>query len=165
MLNTKSILWWVWDEPALTWEWEDCEFHCLEVDNFVEQLWLCHTCVMHAYMLLMFQFRLESTHAHIKYYASVTTLCLLTRVYSVYLRMYACFSTVITYLKEYCDGMYRHAGVNAFCISSNSWQVLKLLDKWTTLGKAKHFDRFDFSTLYTKIHVAHAQLLQKQFKR
>ena len=63
----------------------------------------------------------------------------------------SCFSTILTHYKEYCGGIYRHTGVNAFWIINNSQQVLEMLERVNTFGKAQHFDSFDFATLYTNI--------------
>ena len=39
----------------------------------------------------------------------------------------SCFTTILSHFKEYCDGIYRNTGVNAFWIINNSQQVLKIL--------------------------------------
>ena len=63
----------------------------------------------------------------------------------------SCFSTILTHYKEYCGGIYRHTGMNAFWIINNSQQVLEMLERVNTFGKAQYFDGFDFATLYTNI--------------
>ena len=62
-----------------------------------------------------------------------------------------CFTTILTHIKEYCDGIYRNTGVNAFWIINNSQQALKVLHEANSTSRALHMDSFDFSTLYTKI--------------
>ena len=63
----------------------------------------------------------------------------------------SCFTTILTHFKEYCDGIYRNTGVNAFWIINNSQQALKVLHEVNGTSRALHMDSFDFSTLYTKI--------------
>ena len=63
----------------------------------------------------------------------------------------SCFSTILTHYKEYCGGIQRQTGVNALWIINNSQQVLEMLERVNTYGKAQHFDSFDLSTLYTNI--------------
>ena len=68
----------------------------------------------------------------------------------------ACLSKITCHFQEYCAGIYSRTGVNCFWIVSNSQQVLSSLNKVNYFSTAKHFDSFDFSTLYTSI--PHASL-------
>ena len=63
----------------------------------------------------------------------------------------ACLSTVITHFKEYCNGIFRNTGVNCFWIINNSLHVINTLRNINISSKARSFDSFDFSTLYTSI--------------
>ena len=58
---------------------------------------------------------------------------------------------VFTHFKEYCNGIFKNTGVNCFWIINNSQQVLACLSHLNYIGKAQHFDSFDFTTLYTNI--------------
>ena len=62
-----------------------------------------------------------------------------------------CLSLIIQHYKEYNEGIMRNSGANCFWIIDNSTEVLKKLDKINDTGIARHFDSFDFSTLYTNI--------------
>ena len=66
-----------------------------------------------------------------------------------------CVTTITQHYKEYCDG---NTVVNCFWIINNSQQVLRKLHKVNKSSSARHFDSFDFSTLYTNI--PHFQLKQ-----
>ena len=55
------------------------------------------------------------------------------------------------HFREYCNGIYNRTGVNCFWIVDNSQQVLNRIRKTNYFSPAKHFDSFDFSTLYTSI--------------
>ena len=55
------------------------------------------------------------------------------------------------HVREYCNGIYNRTGVNCFWIVDNSQQVLNRIRKTNYFSPAKHFDSFDFSTLYTSI--------------
>ena len=39
----------------------------------------------------------------------------------------SCFKTIITHFKQYCNGIYKHTGVNCFWIINNSKEVLDRL--------------------------------------
>ena len=39
----------------------------------------------------------------------------------------SCFKTIITHFKQYCNGIYKHSGVNCFWIIDNSKEVLDRL--------------------------------------
>ena len=58
---------------------------------------------------------------------------------------------ITKHFKQYCDGITRNTGVNCFWIIDNATEVLKKLKKVNRTKGAKHFDSFDFSTLYTNI--------------
>ena len=62
-----------------------------------------------------------------------------------------CLSAVIKHFKEYCEGIVRNTGVNCFWIISNSLEVMDMLQRINVTRKAKCFDSYDFSTLYTSI--------------
>ena len=62
-----------------------------------------------------------------------------------------CLKTITTHFREYSEGIYRNTGVNCFWIIDNSTQVLEKLSRLNKTKRAKHFDSFDFSTLYTNI--------------
>ena len=62
-----------------------------------------------------------------------------------------CLVKIICHFREYCNGIYNRTGVNCFWIVDNSQQVLNRLRKTNYFSPAKHFDSFDFSTLYTSI--------------
>ena len=55
------------------------------------------------------------------------------------------------HFKQYCAGIARNTGVNCFWIINNAAEVLKKLKKLNRTKGARHFDSFDFSTLYTNI--------------
>ena len=74
----------------------------------------------------------------------------------------ACLSKITCHFQEYCAGIYSRTGVNCFWIVSNSQQVLSSLNKVNYFSTAKHFDSFDFSTLYTSI--PHASLKEAFIK-
>ena len=57
----------------------------------------------------------------------------------------------VTSKSIYCDGIYSRTGVNCFWIVDNSQQVLSSSNKVNYFSTAKHFDSYDFSTLYTSI--------------
>ena len=62
---------------------------------------------------------------------------------------------------HYCNGMFCRTGVNCFWIIDNSQQVLSTLNKINYFSTARHFDSYDFSTLYTSIpHTAIKQALE-----
>ena len=58
---------------------------------------------------------------------------------------------ITTHFKQYCEGIARNTGVNCFWIIDNATEVLKKLKKVNRTKGARHFDSFDFSTLYTNI--------------
>ena len=62
-----------------------------------------------------------------------------------------CLRKITCHFKQYCNGIYSRTGVNCFWIVDNSQQVLSSLHKINYFSTAKHFDSFDFSTLYTSI--------------
>ena len=60
-----------------------------------------------------------------------------------------CLSAVVTH---FINGIFRNTGINCF---NNSQQVINTLQGINASVKAKHFDSYDFSTLYTSIpHVS-----------
>ena len=63
----------------------------------------------------------------------------------------SCLSLVMIDFKEYCEGIYRNTGIHCFWIVNNSQQVISTLKDINTSAKAKHYDSYDFSTLYTSI--------------
>ena len=63
----------------------------------------------------------------------------------------SCLSLVMIHFKEYYEGIYRNTGIHCFWIVNNSQQVISTLEDLNTSAKAKHFDSYDFSTLYTSI--------------
>ena len=63
----------------------------------------------------------------------------------------SCLSLVLLHYSQYCEGIYRNTGINCFWIINNSQQVIKILRDINTSSKAKYFDSYDFSTLYTSI--------------
>jgi hypothetical protein len=70
----------------------------------------------------------------------------------------SCLNTISTHFKQYCGGIYSRTGVNCYWIIQNSQQVLSALNTINYFSTAKHFDSYDFSTLYTSI--PHASLKQ-----
>ena len=62
-----------------------------------------------------------------------------------------CLAKITCHFREYCNGIYNRTGVNCFWIVDNSQQVLNRISKTNYFSPAKHFDSFDFSTLYTSI--------------
>ena len=62
-----------------------------------------------------------------------------------------CLNLIIQHYKEYNEGILKNSGANCFWIIDNSTQVLNKLAKLNNSTTAKHFDSFDFSTLYTNI--------------
>ena len=68
----------------------------------------------------------------------------------------ACLNMISCHFKQYCNGIYSRTGVNCYWIIHNSQQVLSALNKINYFSTAKHFDSYDFSTLYTSI--PHASL-------
>ena len=58
---------------------------------------------------------------------------------------------ITNHFKQYCEGITRNTGVNCFWIIDNAAEVLKKLKKLNRTKNARHFDSFDFSTLYTNI--------------
>ena len=67
-----------------------------------------------------------------------------------------CLNLIACHFEQYCGGIYSRTGVNCYWIISNSQQVLSTLSKINYFSVAKHFDTYDFSTLYTAI--PHASL-------
>ena len=63
----------------------------------------------------------------------------------------SCFKTILIHYKQYCSGIYKNTGVNCFWIIDNSMEVLDRLRNINRTSRAKSFDSFDFSTLYTNI--------------
>ena len=66
-----------------------------------------------------------------------------------------CVTTITQHYNEYCVG---NTVVNCFWIINNSQQALRKLHKVNESSSVRHFDSFDFSTLYTNI--PHFQLKQ-----
>ena len=67
-------------------------------------------------------------------------------------QLLTCSLKLITkHYKQYCEGISRNTGVNCFWIIDNATEVLTRLKKLNRAKMAKHFDSFDFSTLYTNI--------------
>ena len=58
---------------------------------------------------------------------------------------------ITKHFKEYCEGIARNTGANSFWIIDNAAEVLQKLKKLNRTKRAKHFNSFDFSTLYTNI--------------
>ena len=67
----------------------------------------------------------------------------------------SCLKLITTHYKQYCNGIFCRTGVNCFWIVDNSQQVLSALSKINYFSVAKHFDSYDFSTLYTSINMQH----------
>ena len=63
----------------------------------------------------------------------------------------SCFKTILTHYKQYCDGIYNHSGINCFWIVNNSTEVLDRLHQINKTSRARRFDSYDFTTLYTNI--------------
>ena len=63
----------------------------------------------------------------------------------------SCFKTIMMHFKQYCQGIYRHTGVNCFWVIDNSKEVLDRLHNINKTSSAKSFDSYDFATLYTNI--------------
>ena len=63
----------------------------------------------------------------------------------------SCFKTILIHYKQYCEGIYRHTGVNCYWVIDNSKEVLDRLHNINKVSGAKCFDSFDFATLYTNI--------------
>ena len=63
----------------------------------------------------------------------------------------SCFKTIINHFKQYCNGIYKHTGVNCFWIIDNSKEVLDRLQNINKNSRATSFDSYDFATLYTNI--------------
>ena len=63
----------------------------------------------------------------------------------------SCFKLITNNYKQYCNGIFCKTGVNCFWIVDNSQQVLSTLNKINYFSTARHFDSYDFSTLYTSI--------------
>ena len=63
----------------------------------------------------------------------------------------ACLSTVLLHYKEYCNGIFVNTGINCYWVINNSQQVLDYISGINSSSSAKHFDTFDFATLYTNI--------------
>ena len=79
----------------------------------------------------------------------------LSKLLTVYL------AKINEHFKQYCNGIHLRTGVNCYWIVDNSQQVLTSLNKINYFSTAKHFDSFDFSTLYTSIpHVSLKQALR-----
>ena len=55
---------------------------------------------------------------------------------------------MVTHFKEYCNGIFKNTGINCFWIINN---VINTSQGINASVKAKHFDSYDFSTLYTSI--------------
>ena len=73
----------------------------------------------------------------------------------------SCLKLITTHYKQYCNGIFCRTGVNCFWIVDNSQQVLSALSKINYFSVAKHFDSYDFSTLYTSIpHAALKEALE-----
>ena len=58
---------------------------------------------------------------------------------------------ITKHFKEYCEGIARNTGANSFWIIDNAAEVLQKLKKLNRTKRAKQFNSFDFSTLYTNI--------------
>ena len=58
---------------------------------------------------------------------------------------------ITNHFKQYCESITRNTGINSFWIIDNAAEVLKKLKKLNRTENARHFDSFDFSTLYTNI--------------
>ena len=65
----------------------------------------------------------------------------------------SCFQTILIQYKEYCEGIYRHTGVNCYWIVDNSKEVLDRLHNINNVSHATCFDSYDFATLYTNIPI------------
>jgi hypothetical protein len=73
----------------------------------------------------------------------------------------SCLKLITHHYKQYCNGIFCRTGVNCFWVIDNSQQVLSALDKINYFSTAKHFDSYDFSTLYTSIpHAALKEALE-----
>ena len=63
----------------------------------------------------------------------------------------SCFKTMLSHYKEYCEGIYRHTGVNCYWIVDNSKEVLNRLHNINNVSQAKYIDSYDFATLCTNM--------------
>ena len=63
----------------------------------------------------------------------------------------ACLSTALLHYKEYCNGIFVNTGINCYWVINNSQQVLDYISGINSSSSAKHFDTFNFVTLYTNI--------------
>ena len=70
---------------------------------------------------------------------------------TAFIATYFLFKTILIHYKQYCSGIYKNTGVNCFWIIDNSMEVLDRLRNINRTSRAKSFDSFDFSTLYTNI--------------
>ena len=65
--------------------------------------------------------------------------------------MFYYYICITTHFEEYRRGISNNTSINCFWIINNSQQILDKLHRINHFSKAKHFDTFDFSTLYTSI--------------
>ena len=73
----------------------------------------------------------------------------------------AAFKLFTDHYKQYCNSIFCRTGVNCFWIINNTQQVLSTLNKINYFSKARHFDSYDFSTLYRSIpHAALKEALE-----
>ena len=63
----------------------------------------------------------------------------------------SCFKLITKHYEQYCKGIFCRTGVNCFWIINNSQQVLSTLYRINYFSTARHFDSYDFTTLYTSI--------------
>ena len=61
------------------------------------------------------------------------------------------YINILIIIINFAYSIYNRTGVNFFWIVDNSQQVLNRLRKTNYFSPAKHFDSFDFYTLYTSI--------------
>lgn len=62
-----------------------------------------------------------------------------------------CLNLITEHYKQYNTGITGRTKCNTFWNINKSNEVLKLIERLNKLKRPKHFDSFDFSTLYTSI--------------
>ena len=65
-----------------------------------------------------------------------------------------CFTTITNHFKQYCEGIFRKAGVICFWIIHISQQVLTTIQNLNATTKPKCFNSFDFSTHYINLFLS-----------
>ena len=90
----------------------------------------------------------EHKNPYGKMFITAPNTCKCTTI-SLFKLLTTCFAKIICHFREYCNGIYNRTGVNCGLLTIHSRFLIGYIHRTNHFSPAKHFDSFDFCTLYT----------------